>query len=1453
MKKQFFDFFSFLSVVALIFLLGSITTASAGTFSCDKIEQMPTARAYGMAAAINDQIYVAGGITTPTTPPAGFLNTVEAYDPSTGSWTTGPDDLSITRGFSCSATQGNYIYLVGGGSGAGPGYGPPMSTTILRYDTTTGQSDIIGDISMPRYRSSCQVIDNKLYVAGGSNCGGPPGTGCPVDMEVVDLATLAVQSVALPSPRDMPATAACGDTLYVFGGFAPGIEDSQSNAWEYNTVAQTWTVLPDMLTGRSGGRAGCFSDGNVYVSGGALSARNGARVTQAYNPSTNEWTVRSGFSGSTESPITMRTVAVLNDCFYVFGGADSNNQVVNDSMQCCLLPSTDTEADVTGPGAVSSGGATVNFPSDTTSGLMAVSQTDSGFPLPPGGKVGYFFDIATSSDFSGALDITVPYDPTLAAGNESNLKLYHWDGTAWQDVTVSLDTDNNTATGTSTSLSPFVVAMGEAAPPDSDGDGMPDDWELTYGLDPSDAADANLDSDGDGLTNLEEFLAGSNPFSVEAYTVMQLTDNVLDDNIYRFPISDTGHVVWDTWDGTDPNLREIFLYDGTSVVQNTDNTIDDHLPIISKNGYIAWKSVLEGGSDYEIMVDTGGGPVQFTDNDVSETKRWINGAGQLLWQQPYLDENGDCIKYELEFYNGSVTTVLAESPICHPPTAFMHQLNENGQAVWYQNDGNDFEIVFFNGTTSQTLSSNQFDDKYPSLNDTGNIAWQGWDGQDWEIFLYSGGSTTQLTDNDYDDQYPLINNAGYVAWEGSDGNDYEIFLYNGTDTLQLTDNPYNESLSGINGSGYLVWTGSDGNDTEIYVYDGTVITQLTDNDFADGSARINDSGWVVWAGSDGNDNEIFLARPAGPVPNGGDGNGDDIVDSDQNNVVPMQSLATGNYVVVDTTAAGSGARITNVSVNNEVFYGDDPDYDMPFGLVKFDVVGLAPGGSEIARVYFYGVSDLSSYVYRKFDVASGFWYTLPGVVFGSKVIGTETVAYAELTLVDGGNGDGDYTVDTIIRDPGGPALLTGQPETADLDGDGVADNSDNCPLVANFDQNDCDGNGIGDACDAALGCDGDGDGIPDVWEISYGLNPNDPNDAELDNDLDGLTNSEEFNLGTDPGDADSDDDGILDGFDGHPLDDQQDMCMDLIRNDLTLETFSSVQAALNDPNASEYDTIQITAAAFGEDVVYDQIYTLIISGGYYCSFSDNPATSSINSLTIKNGTVITDKIVIAPTCSPNQLELCTSNTDCIAAGGYWWNENFTCFGAVTSAGRVWMDRNLGASRVATSSTDSAAYGDLYQWGRGADGHQLRTSATTTITSSTNDPGHSDFIIGSVDWRTTPNDFLWQGVFGTNNPCPAGFRLPTETEWKTEMQTWISRNINGAFSSPLRLVPAGIRWDNGNIMNTGNLGRYWSSSTEGNNYHGSVEFEFIEQAAPDDMYMFGYELRSRGFSVRCIMD
>jgi hypothetical protein len=170
----------------------------------------------------------------------------------------------------------------------------------------------------------------------------------------------------------------------------------------------------------------------------------------------------------------------------------------------------------------------------------------------------------------------------------------------------------------------------------------------------------------------------------------------------------------------------------------------------------------------------------------------------------------------------------------------------------------------------------------------------------------------------------------------------------------------------------------------------------------------------------------------------------------------------------------------------------------------------------------------------------------------------------------------------------------------------------------------------------------------------------------------------------------------------------------------------------------------------------------------------------------------------------------------------WNRDTETVVINVTSpaTGKVWMDRNLGASRAATSSTDTQAYGDLYQWGRGADGHQKRNSPTTSTLSSTDQPGHGSFILvnsGNYDWRSPQNNNLWQGANGVNNPCPVGYRLPTEAEWEAERASWSSSNAAGAFASPLKLPLAGFRnGSSGSLFSVGSYGLYWSSSVSGTN-------------------------------------
>jgi hypothetical protein len=184
-----------------------------------------------------------------------------------------------------------------------------------------------------------------------------------------------------------------------------------------------------------------------------------------------------------------------------------------------------------------------------------------------------------------------------------------------------------------------------------------------------------------------------------------------------------------------------------------------------------------------------------------------------------------------------------------------------------------------------------------------------------------------------------------------------------------------------------------------------------------------------------------------------------------------------------------------------------------------------------------------------------------------------------------------------------------------------------------------------------------------------------------------------------------------------------------------------------------------------------------------------------------------------------------------------------------TTGRIWMDRNLGATQVATSSADANAYGDLYQWGRRSDGHQCRTSATTTALSSIDQPANASFIVAPnspYDWRSSQNNNLWQGVNGVNNPCPSGYRLPTEAEINAERLSWSSNNEQGAFASALKLPVAGRRsFSNGSLSGVGFIGHYWSSTVGG---VGSQDLRFDG----GDAFMNGSG-RAYGYAVRCLKD
>jgi len=184
-------------------------------------------------------------------------------------------------------------------------------------------------------------------------------------------------------------------------------------------------------------------------------------------------------------------------------------------------------------------------------------------------------------------------------------------------------------------------------------------------------------------------------------------------------------------------------------------------------------------------------------------------------------------------------------------------------------------------------------------------------------------------------------------------------------------------------------------------------------------------------------------------------------------------------------------------------------------------------------------------------------------------------------------------------------------------------------------------------------------------------------------------------------------------------------------------------------------------------------------------------------------------------------------------------------------GKTWLDRNLGAKKACEKYDEEQCFGDYFQWGRGADGHEKAESDLNTKLSDSEIVDHDQFILGTsdnrYDWLKFQNNTLWQGHYGANNPCPQGFRLPTAGEYKAELIDNGGTNKHKIFKSFLKLPMAGFRNYEGLVNNQGFEARYWASSRKS-----QFSLALSSSNGGERPYIFFFE-RSNGNTVRCIKD
>jgi len=190
--------------------------------------------------------------------------------------------------------------------------------------------------------------------------------------------------------------------------------------------------------------------------------------------------------------------------------------------------------------------------------------------------------------------------------------------------------------------------------------------------------------------------------------------------------------------------------------------------------------------------------------------------------------------------------------------------------------------------------------------------------------------------------------------------------------------------------------------------------------------------------------------------------------------------------------------------------------------------------------------------------------------------------------------------------------------------------------------------------------------------------------------------------------------------------------------------------------------------------------------------------------------------------------------------------------------KVWLDRNLGASEVCSSVTDSACYGDYYQWGRLSDGHEKATSSISTSQAlSITDAGDSfidasDYDSVKWDWahnidsNGTLRSINWAKTDGSSI-CPIGFRVPTISELKAEtIDINATKNVAVAFNSFLKLPAAGERSSDNGLFSLGYSVELWSNTIVPTTSSKNLIISSLQAGEVD-------RGRQMGLAVRCIED
>jgi beta propeller repeat protein len=346
---------------------------------------------------------------------------------------------------------------------------------------------------------------------------------------------------------------------------------------------------------------------------------------------------------------------------------------------------------------------------------------------------------------------------------------------------------------------------------------------LEVTADPSSECNDEADNDGDGLADFPDDPGCDDPEDLSEWSPALVCDNGQDDDgdgaidVAQDPGCDTP---------TDPSEKTPLIACDDAADNDGDGLADMDDPGCAEPGDGAETNPdlgCDDGSDND-----GDGLVDWADPDCESPL------------DPFEDHCGNLIPFTLnETEDGA--PAISESRI-----------------AWPQWDGDDFEILLFDGSSAAPLTDNSANDTAPSI--AGNlVVWEEWGAGNWRVMLSTGGAPVQLSAAGVDAWDPHTDGEGVVWSQGPSrfAPPEGVYHWDGSSTGKVyqSDGGVAPAISGEP----IVWE----TDAGIHMWTGQT-TWLIAGSAGGHAPAISDQN-VVWHAWDGTDNEIYLGNGSTPL------------------------------------------------------------------------------------------------------------------------------------------------------------------------------------------------------------------------------------------------------------------------------------------------------------------------------------------------------------------------------------------------------------------------------------------------------------------------------------------------------------------------------------------------------------------------------------------------------------